>query len=186
MLKLLGRFILWIAGWKTEGKYPDIDKSLMVIAPHTSMWDFVMGRVAFWALGINGKFMIKEEMFKFPLSIIIKAFGGIAVDRSTGNRSILSVGNIISKSRRIILVITPEGTRKRVPDWKKGFYLIARHAKVPIVMGCLDYKTKTAIIGPTIHPSDDYEEVKGIMNEFYRGHHGKHPEWFHLYEEGGA
>jgi 1-acyl-sn-glycerol-3-phosphate acyltransferase len=180
MLRILALLILRVSGWKIQGEFPGFNRCVMVIAPHTSMWDFVWGRLVCWALELEGRFMIKKEIFKPPLSWLLKAIGGIPVDRSPGNNTVTEVVDLIHKQKKIMLVITPEGTRKKVSDWKRGFYTIARQARIPIVLGCLDYSERVAYIGDSIDSSLPYPEVKARLDQFYAGHKGKHPQRFHL------
>lgn len=179
----LAGFILRMFGWKVVNGVPEgISKAVVTMAPHTSNWDFVIGRLSFIFLRTKVHLMIKKESFFFPLGNILRALGGIPVDRSNSQNTVKNITDHFNKADTFFLIITPEGTRKLVTRWKKGFYFIALTAGVPILPGYLDYKKKIAGIGPVIYPSGDYEKDFAQLQDFYRGLHGKHPEKFNLTE----
>ncbi|MBS4013249.1 MAG: 1-acyl-sn-glycerol-3-phosphate acyltransferase [Bacteroidetes bacterium] len=181
MKSRIANFILKQKGWKIDSNMPaDIKKAVVIMAPHTSYYDFVYGWLAFTAYKFKGKFMIKKESFAFPFGPILKSLGGIPVDRSNSRSAIKSVHKAFENSKELYLVVTPEGTRKLVTNWKKGFYHIAKEANVPIVCGYLDYKLKTGGFGPVLNPSDDYEVIMKSIQEFYKGKGARHPEKFNL------
>ncbi len=175
-MKLISRFIFWITGWKLVTDYPLMKKMVMVAAPHTSNWDFLYARAAFYLMDVPLKFTIKKELFFFPLGPILKAFGGIPIDRSTKSGMVSKMVELFDKYDEICILVTPEGTRSRAVEWKRGFYHIAEGANVPIILGYLDYKTKTAGIGPTIHPSGNIDKDMEEIIAFYRTKTAKYPE----------
>jgi 1-acyl-sn-glycerol-3-phosphate acyltransferase len=180
-MKWLAGFILKIFGWKVTSGVPEgISKAVVVMAPHTSNWDFVIGRLAFASQGVRISLMIKKESFFFPLGPILKALGGIPVDRRHSQNTVKTITKHFEESEKFFLIITPEGTRKRVDRWKKGFYFIAENAKVPILLGYLDYRKKEGGIGPTIIPGGDFDRDFARIQDFYRDKHACHPEKFSL------
>lgn len=181
-MRRISGIILWLIGWKvTQGIPPDIPKCVVAVAPHTSMWDFIIGRLAFWKLGVKTRFLIKKEMFFWPLGPIIKWLGAIPVDRQKRGRLVDHIAAMFDDYDSLYIAITPEGTRKLVKDWKKGFYYISYKAKVPIALGVLDYAKKTGGVVKIFEPSGDYEaDLKGIERH-YLGATGKHPEKFNLW-----
>ena len=181
MLSWLSEIILSLSGWKTNGALPPgIKKAVIIVAPHTSYWDFVIGRFTFWRSKVKIKVLIKSEAFAFPLGLLLKSLGGIAVDRGKKNNMVEQVVEQFNNSESLIVVITPEGTRKKIRHWKKGFYLIAKEAKVPIALAFIDYKKKTGGVGLLIYPSDDMEKDMNLIAEFYKDKTGKFPENFSL------
>ena len=183
MWKLLAQLIFKVGGWKIVGEYPkDIPRCVMVAGPHTSNWDFVYTRAAFYLLGVPLRFAIKKEFIDSPLGPLLKYFGAVSIDRQKKSKEskmismVDAIANIINSSEKIALVITPEGTRKYNPDWKTGFYYIAKKAQVPVILGFLDYKNKEAGIGPIINLSDDVESDILKIKDFYRTKTGKIPE----------
>lgn len=168
-------------GWNTSGALPEgINKAVLISAPHTSYWDFVIGRFTFWAIRVNIRFLIKKEVFFFPLGILLRKLGGLPVERNTANTMVDQVVRMFNEHESLVVVITPEGTRQKVDRWKKGFYLIAQRARVPIALGYINYRNKTGGVGPIIHPSGDYEKDMKIIRDFYRDKVARYPERFDL------
>lgn len=181
MLKVISRFILKITGWKTHVEpHLTYQRCVLLMAPHTSNWDFVIGRLALWAIGVNTSFLIKKEAFFFPVSLLLRKMGGIPVDRSQSKKVVWEIAKLLNKSKSLALVITPEGTRSLRREWKKGFYYIASIADVPVVLGYLDYAKKEAGIGGIIYPSDDYGGDLAKIYDFYKDFTARHPEKFNL------
>ena len=182
-MKNFARFILRLTGWSIEGELPaGMRQCILIEAPHTSAWDFVWGRLCFFALGVPVRFLIKKEAFFFPFGGMLKALGGIPVDREKKSNKVLEVAALFRHHPDLILAIAPEGTRKLEKHWKKGFYYIAQHAHVPILLSSLDYEKKIGGLGPLIVPSGDYRADMAIINDFYRGKVAKYPENFSLHE----
>lgn len=181
MLKLLTRLILRIFGWQVVGGLPEgLKKCVLIVAPHTSNWDFVIGRLAFIVLGIRARFLIKKEIFKPHLAPLLRRLGGIPVDRSKSSQMVEQVAALFDRYDSLYVVITPEGTRKLVTNWKRGFYYIALKAHVPIALGYLDYKEKKCGIDHVMTTSGDFDEDFPAIESFYRGRHAKYPEKFNL------
>ena len=141
----MGKFFFWILklfGWKIDERSPvGVKKAVVVMGPHTSNWDFVIGKIAFAHYKVNAKFLIKKDLFFFPLGIILKAIGGVPVDRKKSNNNITEQAvKYFRENEECFMVFTPEGTRSWVPKWRKGFYHMALAAKVPIVLAAGDFK----------------------------------------------
>lgn len=180
-MRRLAGWILALMGWKVTHPMPEgILKAVIIMAPHTSNWDFVYGRLGFASHNVKPKILIKKESFFFPLGIILRALGAIPLDRGYSAGTIKKISDMMHNSDSFFLLITPEGTRKLVKNWKKGFYFLAQQAKVPIIMGFLDYKTKTGGMGPVLYPSGDYEADMAKIRAFYKNMQAKHPENFNL------
>lgn len=145
-------------GWRleTDEDISRYNKAVLIMSPHTSNNDFVIGWLALKKLNVNAKFIIKKELFVFPLSIILKSLGAIPVDRKKPQKLPIELVKLIEKSSKMWLIITPEGTRKPVNHWKQGFYYIAQKADVPIIPSFLDYDKKIAHVLPAIYPTGDY------------------------------
>ncbi len=181
MRKVLSRCLLGLFGWKVVGGLPKgVNKCVLIVAPHTSNWDFIIGRLAFYILGVKVKFLIKKELFKHILGRIITALGGIPIDRTKNTGAVDMVAALFEKYDPLYIVITPEGTRKLVPQWKKGFYYIALKAHVPIALGYLDYMNKEGGIARVIMPTGDFKKDFAEIEDFYRGKHAKYPWKFNL------
>jgi 1-acyl-sn-glycerol-3-phosphate acyltransferase len=180
-MERLSKFILRIFGWKADCVIPpEIRKVVMIVAPHTSAWDFVIGRLTYWASDVKIQILIKKESFKFPFGFLLRKLGGIPVDRGKRNNMVTRAVELFAQNEALVIVITPEGTRKLARVWKKGFYLIATEAKVPIVLAYIDYKTKTGGVGEIFYPTGDYEKDMVYITNFYRDKTACHPENFNL------
>jgi 1-acyl-sn-glycerol-3-phosphate acyltransferase len=170
-LKYIARIIFLVIGWKIDPNPPqNIKKCVIAVGPHTSNWDFILGRLAFFQYGVQGKFLIKKELFFFPLGILLKSLGGIPVDRKKNSNMTDFAVNLFNKSDSLYLVFTPEGTRKYNPNWKKGFYYIALKAQVPIYIAYVDFATKTggfhSLFNPTGNVEEDILEIKNILSQY--------------------
>ena len=170
-MKYIARLIFWIIGWKIDPNPPEnIKKCVIAVGPHTSNWDFIIGRLAFFQYGVQGKFLIKKELFFFPLGIFLRSLGGIPVDRKRNSNMTDFAVNLFQNSESLYLVFTPEGTRKYNPNWKKGFYYIALKANVPIYVCYVDFATKTGGFHSLFHPTgnvdQDILEIKNRLSQF--------------------
>ena len=178
MIKLLAKIILLIGGWRAVGNAPDIDKYILIAAPHTSNWDLLL-LLCFGALfNIRVSWMGKHTLFKPPHGWFLKAVGGIPVDRRSKHDVVAQTVSLIEARDRVVIAIPPEGTRSRAEYWKSGFYHIAHAAKVPIVITFLDYASKQGGFGPVIDSSGSPTEVMDKMREFYKGISGRFAENF--------
>jgi len=177
----ISQLILNLFGWHTSGFLPPgINKAVMIVAPHTSTWDFVIGRLTFYGTGPKLRVLIKKEAFIFPLNILLKALGGIPVDRGKKNNMVENIASLFKEYESLVVVITPEGTRRLSRHWKKGFYLIALEAKVPIALAFIDYRNKTGGVGPLLYPSGDFEKDMETIYDFYRDKSPRHTERFFI------
>ncbi|MDH5507779.1 MAG: lysophospholipid acyltransferase family protein [Anaerolineae bacterium] len=171
----VGKFILRISGWKIEGSYPPIAKSVAVFAPHTSNWDFIYMLSAVFTLGLYPNWIGKKELFFGPMNFIFKALGGIPVNRKGKTNMVSQIAEQIRVRDQVIIGIAPEGTRSKSDHWKSGFYYIAQNAEVPIVLITLDYSRKSAVVGPSINPSGDIEADLQRMAAFFGQVTAKYP-----------
>lgn len=171
----LARILMRLLGWRIEGKLPDLPKFVLIGAPHTSNWDFLLFLGVIFSLRANVRFMGKAEMFRFPVGWFFRYCGGIPVDRKKSTGLVEQMVNVCNESEKFILVIAPEGTRHQVTEWKRGFYHIAKNAEVPIVMAVVDGRHKTVRIGQVFHPTDDMEADMKTIKEFFEGVVGIHP-----------
>lgn len=166
-----------LAGWKVNGKKPDLKKYVVVVAPHTSNWDFFVGWSARNIIGFRPNFLAKNSLFKIPfVGWFLKFIGGVPVDRSKNTNMVDQVVKLYNEKEEFIMTITPEGTRSYSPKWKTGFYRIAHQAKVPILKIAFDYATKTVFIDDPFYPSGDMEKDIETLKEYFRQFKGKNPE----------
>ncbi|NNG27224.1 MAG: glycerol acyltransferase [Ignavibacteriaceae bacterium] len=177
MLKIISKLALRILGWRLDGKLPELDKYVLIGAPHTSNWDSVYGFLGAGAIGLRFKWIAKQSVFPGPLSPILKFFGGIPIDRSVRSSIISRMVELFNKRDKFVLGLMPEGTRSKTEFWKTGFYYIAKDAKLPIAFAFLDYgKKRVGIADLILHPTGDIERDMVVISNFYKGMKGKHPE----------
>ncbi|MBR3724933.1 MAG: 1-acyl-sn-glycerol-3-phosphate acyltransferase [Bacteroidales bacterium] len=159
---------------------PELRHCVVAVAPHTAMADYFVGSAVLFAAGVKPRILVKREFFNFFTRPLLLKLGLVPVDRGNRHNGLVTKAvETLKKSDDVCIVITPEATRKPVKRFKRGFYEIACQAGVPIVLGFMDFKTKTAGYGPTIIPSGDYEADVEKMLEFFRPVHAKHPEgWY--------
>lgn len=166
---------LWLNGWRTVGRLPEAPKLVLIAAPHTSNWDLPYMLFVAFVLKARVYWMGKDAIFRWPFGRLFKWLGGIPIDRSKTNNVVSQSIEQLSKNEKLILTVPPAGTRKRVLNWKTGFYHIANGAGVPIAMGFLDYKKKVGGIGSVLQPTGDIEADMQIIRSFYRDISGKYP-----------
>lgn len=176
--KFLSRLLFKATGWTLKGELtPQNRRSVMIAAPHTSNWDFVYARAAFYLMDAPIRFTIKKEFMRSPFGGLLRSMGALPVDRSKNTRMVDAMVQIIKDTPGdMCVMVTPEGTRKYQPRWRRGFYHVALEAGVPIVLGYLDYRNKEAGIGPTLIPTGDIEADIEEIKSFYRTKTGKYPE----------
>ncbi len=168
MANFIPKLIFKIAGWKAVGQAPPLKKYIVVGAPHTSNWDFVFGLCAWKLYGMKPRYLIKREFYVFPLNLLFKATGGLAVDRSKNNSLTDSIVEMFAKREEFVVIFPPEGTRKLVQRWKTGFYYVALRSKLPIVLGAMDYKLKQTHLSEAFYPTGDIEKDFEFFREFFR------------------
>lgn len=169
-----------ILGWKIVTEFPDLDKSIMVFAPHTSYWDTVIGKLVLRIYGIPHKLLSKKELFYFPMNIVMRLLGAVPVGGVKGHNAIHEAANMINKSDRMHLLICPEGQLAPTDQWNPGFYLMALKADVPIVVVFLDYAKKEAGVKGVIYNLRNRNAVYRQLAEMYNGVSARYPDKFLL------
>lgn len=178
-MKRTSKFILTkILGWSVVDKAVDVPKCVVAVAPHTSNWDFIIGKLAYSSLGRTANFLIKKEWFFFPFNLFFKSIGGIPVERNKKTSMTEVLAAEFDKHEQLHLAITPEGTRKPRKEWRKGFYFIAHKANVPILLIALDYGKKEAAVLDIFYPTGDYKTDIVKIRAYYKDVTPKKPENF--------
>lgn len=155
-------------------------KCVIALAPHTSNWDFIIGKLYTMAIGQSNHFLMKKEWFFWPLGILMRRMGGIPVHRDKKMKVTDSVAEMARNADVFRVCVTPEGTRKANSEWKKGFYYIALKAGIPILLYGLDFKTKTIVCTKKIIPNGDVDNQLSEIKDYFRNFTGKHPHQFVL------
>jgi 1-acyl-sn-glycerol-3-phosphate acyltransferase len=178
MKKRFCKWLLRCIGWNIGPAGDDLNKCVICVAPHTSNTDFIVGQLYYAAIGRRASFLMKKEWFFFPFNLLFKCMGGVPVDRRKKSSVTEQMANEFSRRDLFRLVITPEGTRKKVDDWKRGFYYIALKAQVPIQIAYLNYKKKEAGIRTTFYPTGNADEDIHTIRSYYQGMRGRHRDRF--------
>ncbi|BDG21777.1 lysophospholipid acyltransferase family protein [Thermus thermophilus] len=175
-MQKLARFLLRLFGWELKVAPPPSRKYVLIGAPHTSNWDFVVGLLALWGARIRARWLGKKELFKPPLGLLMRLLGGIPVDRSRRSNLVDQVAEILAREEEIAILITPEGTRGKAPYWRTGFYYMALKAGVPIALGYADFRRKEVGIGAYLWPTGDLRRDFEAIRAFYQDKTGLRPE----------
>ena len=173
-----GRLLLHLFRWKITGRVHNAPKFVMVWAPHTSAWDFIIAHASRMAVGFQSSWLIAATHTRWPLGILMRRLGGIPVHRSASHNVVSQIVNTFENNDRLLLALSPEGTRKRVDRWKTGFWYIAVQAGVPIQLVSFDYDKRITECGPVIVPSDDIEADMKLIQNYFKGVTAKNPEKF--------
>lgn len=185
MFTRICRWLFKTHGWTVGPQLPaEVKQCVLIAAPHTSNWDFIYAVAAYDQMGLKVRFTIKKEWVRFPFKPLFEKLGAIPIDRtpkhagSTRNSMVETMSAMFAEEQKLVLMITPEGTRSAVPRWKMGFYRLAKAANVPIGLGYLDYAKKEAGIAGLVYPSDDMQKDLRQIYDFYNSVTPKHPEKF--------
>jgi 1-acyl-sn-glycerol-3-phosphate acyltransferase len=179
LLRALGRAVLGLLGWRVVGRFPDVPKSVIVVAPHTSNWDFVVGIATVFALGLRVRYLGKHTLFRFPFGALLRATGGIPVDRSAAEGVVFRAVEKVKSEERIFLAIAPEGTRTRVEQWKSGYHRIATGAGVPILPVALDYSRKAVVLMELFQPTGAHDKDEAALRALFKAGMARHPDAYH-------
>jgi len=172
----LARFILRMFGWKVVGTAPDLNRYVLIGAHHTTNWDFPLALLVAATLGVRIHWLAKHTLFRPPMGMLMRALGGIAVERETRSGAVEELAAGIREADRFVLGIAPEGTRSRTDHWKSGFYRVATAAGVPIVLGFVDASRKEAGLGPVFFPTGEIRVDFDTIAAFYADKRGIYPD----------
>ena len=180
MKELIGRFLFFLIGWEIENKIPkDLKKYVLIAAPHTSNVDFLIALPSMWQIHLKGKYLIKKELFWWPLSWFLRVTGGVPVNRSSMNKEFVEyLKALLNDNEEFAILFTPEGTRSYTTKWKTGFYRIAQSLDLPIVLAYADFKKKKVKVGDVFYPTNDLKGDLEQLEEYFKSVTAKHPEQF--------
>ena len=172
----LGKTVLKLLGWRCTGKFPSASKLIIIVAPHTSNWDFVIGIAVVFYLRLKISFFGKHSIFVGPFDGILRRLGGIPIKRTAKHGVVDSMAANMKEADSMLLALSPEGTRSPISPWKTGFLHIAHKAQVPVVMVAFDYKNKQIDFGPQLDISDNIQYELNRIYQYYQNVQGKYPE----------
>ncbi|MCH7328125.1 1-acyl-sn-glycerol-3-phosphate acyltransferase [Acinetobacter modestus] len=185
MFEKLAEKSLNLMGWELDNHWDlNVDQCVMIAAPHTSNWDALYARLALKALGVNVRLTIKDSYMKFPFGPFVRAMGGIGIDRSVKQEGqarpsmVQLMSDLFKTHPKLVMLVTPEGTRAKQEQWKTGFYHVATTAGVPIALAYMDYAKKKTGVGKIVYPTGDYEKDMIEIMSFYAEINAKFPEKF--------
>ncbi len=181
-MRWLSKFIYFkLLGWKVVGNTniskDKIKKAVIIAAPHTHWHDFFIGILLRQVLHVKTNFVGKKELFKWPFGWYFRAVGGSPVERKSNENQVEAIARLFNDKEEFRLTLAPEGTRKKVVEWRTGFYYIAKEANVPIIMFTLDFKNKQNKISEPFYPTDDIEADFKFISDYYKDVVGKIPEY---------
>ena len=172
--RAFARTVLRLTRWRAVGEIPRT--GILVGAPHTSNWDWVAMLLIAWSNGVQPQVLIKESFFKGPMGTLLRATGGIPLDRANPGATIRALLTEAEEHDAFLLVIAAEGTRSKGEFWKPGFYRISQQTGLPIALGFVDGPTRTLGMGPSFHPSGDVSADMDRVRAFYADKLGIRPE----------
>ncbi|MEK7239481.1 MAG: lysophospholipid acyltransferase family protein [Gemmatimonadota bacterium] len=164
---VVARLLMLLTGWRFEGALPNLPKFVLIVAPHTSNWDFPVGVMAMFGLGIRGTFLGKDSLFRPPFGFYFRWLGGVPVDRKSSNNVVDQTIGYFRTRDRIILALSPEGTRRKIPQWRTGFYWVAVGAGVPIVPVAFDFPRRRIVLNPPQLMSGEMEKDLAQLRGFF-------------------
>lgn len=181
-MQWLAKFIYFkVLGWQVIGNTnfskDKIKKAVIIAVPHTSWHDFYIGILLRSVVNIKTNFVGKKELFVFPLGWFLRSVGGAPINRQSNENNVEAIAKLFEQHDEFRMTLAPEGTRKKVKEWRSGFYYIAKQAKVPIIMFTLDFQNKQNKISEPFYPTDDVEADFKYMYSFFEGVKGKIPEF---------
>lgn len=176
--KLCGWILYKVLGFTVEETIEKPNKYIIALAPHTSNWDFILGQLYACATAHHAHFLMKKEWFWGPLGPVMRSLGGIPVRRDKSTSMTDQIAEIARRRETFCLCITPEGTRKLQPDWKKGFYYIALKAEIPILLYGLDYKKKRIVCTKSVMPTGDIDRELPEIKRYFEQFTARHPKKF--------
>ncbi len=171
----LALLVMRVTGWRIVGAFPNLPQFVVIVAPHTSNWDFFVGVMAMFAIGFRGTFLGKHTLFRWPVSVIMRWLGGVPVNRTSSHNVVQQTIDYFSARPQLLLALSPEGTRKKLPAWRTGFWYVAKGAGVPIVPAAFDYPAKRIRIFPPVTLSDDIDSDIARLQAHYDARMAKHP-----------
>ena len=174
--RALAHLAMLLTGWRIEGEFPNQPQFVVIVAPHTSNWDFLVGVMAMFALGFRGTFLGKHTLFRWPTGAVMRWLGGVPVDRTSSHNVVQQTIDYFRARPQLVLALSPEGTRKKLPAWRTGFWYVARGAGVPIVPAAFDFPAKRIRIFAPITTTGDIEADIARLRAHFDARMAKHPE----------
>lgn len=167
--------LLRLAGWRVIGPIPDVPQAVVIAAPHTTNWDFVLAILVIWAQRLRISWMGKHTMFRWPFRALLRHLGGIPIDRRGSSGIVDATAEAFARNSSLFIGLAPEGTRARTDRWRSGFYYMALTAKVPILPVRINYGRREVVFGSPLYPSGDRDADYAVLGRFFALGQGKFP-----------
>ena len=174
----LARRLLAAIGWRIEGELPAIPRFVVIVAPHTSNWDFPVALLAMFATDLRLNWLGKHTIFRFPIGILLRWLGGEPVDRAAAHHTVSTAIEHFRTRPQWVMALSPEGTRQRVEQWKRGFHRIAAGAGVPVVPVWIDYQSRQIGIAAPFTAGPDEAADVATLRALFRQEMARRPEGF--------
>lgn len=176
LIQRLAAALLEASGWRSVFAPPPAPKGIIVVYPHTSNWDFIVGVLFKFAVGLPARWMGKDSLFRWPLRRLFLRMGGIPINRRERSGFVATLLEEFRRKEWMWLAVAPEGTRSKTDHWKSGFYQIALAGKLPVGLGFIDYSTRTVGIDTYVEMTGDPEADFARIRAFYDGKRGRRPQ----------
>ena len=175
MLRRLARGLLALLGWRVDIVPPPVARCVIVVYPHTSNWDFVVGYLAKLAAGLPFEWIGKDTLFRGPFGAMFRRMGGIPVNRSAPAGFVRQLASEFEARPRMWLAIAPEGTRAYTDRWRSGFYRLALAARVPVGLAFIDWRARVVGLTTYLELTGDEATDLARIRAAYAGKAGKRP-----------
>ena len=175
LTRSIARLAMRLTGWRIEGTFPNIPQFVVIVAPHTSNWDFFVGVMVMFAIGFRVTFLGKHTVFRGPLLPVMRWLGGIPVNRSSAHNVVQETVGHFRTRKQVLLAMSPEGTRRKLPAWRTGFWYVAKGAGVPIVPAAFDFPAKKVLIFAPVALTDDLEADVARLHTYFDARMARHP-----------
>jgi 1-acyl-sn-glycerol-3-phosphate acyltransferase len=163
----LARFAFRLWGWRFAGSFPDVPKAIVVVAPHTTNWDFPVGVLTLFALGMRVGFLGKHTLFRWPLRPLMLWLDGVPVRRNSGSGTVAKLVETMRQRETLLLAVAPEGTRRAVSEWRMGFAHVAVGAGVPVVPVTFDWARRVVAFGPAFTLTGDLADDERTLRAWF-------------------
>lgn len=173
-LRALGRGVLWVLRWRVEGELPNAARCVVIVAPHTSNWDFLVALAALLAMDLRVTWLGKHTIFRGPFGALWRALGGVPVDRGATDGMVEATAGLFARGAPAWIGLAPEGTRHKVERWKSGFWRIARAGSVPILPVALDYRRRSLRLFALYEPTGDWAADVEALRRHYSPDMARH------------
>ena len=173
--RALALLAMRLTGWRVEGEFPNLPQFVVIVAPHTSNWDFFIGVMVMFAIGFRGTFLSKDSLFRWPTRGVMRWLGGVPVDRANPHNVVQQTIDYFRSRPQMLLALSPEGTRKKLEAWRTGFWYVAKGAGVPIVPAAFDFPAKRVRIFAPMTPGEDIDADIALLRAHYDARMAKYP-----------